>query len=241
MDNSMIFKTQKSKLFRFFAWLLTLVLLFFCFYFIQRFIDKSYHQDREERLLYLPSGKFLKPACLGFESLMADLLWIKAISYFGGHYLTDRSYKWLYHILDLVTSLDPLFRYPYEFGGVILSLEGGNPEQSILLLEKGIEHHPEYWRLYFYLGFNYFYYFNDFQNASRYITRAAQLPGHPSYLPRLAASLLTTSGQKNTALSFLRQLYENTEDDWLRHQIKMKMDEILAGKLPESLKGLVKE
>ncbi|MGA1863954.1 MAG: tetratricopeptide repeat protein [bacterium] len=237
----MIFKDKKIKLSRFLIWLLTLILFFFCFYSIQKFIDKSYHQDREERLLYLPSGKFLKPACLGFESLVADLLWIKAISYFGGHYLTDRSYKWLYHILDLVTSLDPQFRYPYEFGGVVLALEGGNPEQSILLLEKGIEYYPEYWRIHFYLGFNYFYYYGDFQNASRYITRAAQLPGHPSYLPRLAASLLATSGQKNTALSFLRQLYENTEDEWLRHQIKMKMDDILAGKLPESLKGLVKE
>jgi hypothetical protein len=205
------------------------------------YIDQSHQQDKDERLLYLPSGRFLRPACLGFDSLVADLLWIKAISYFGGHYLTDRSYKWLYHILDLVTTLDPQFRYPYEFGGIILALEGGSPEQSTLLLKKGIKHYPEYWRLYFYLGFNLFYYQGDFQSASRYITKAAQLPGHPPYLPRLAASLLTTSGQKNTALSFLKQLYENTEDEWLKHQIKMKIDDIVAGNLPETLKGLSKK
>ena len=176
-----------------------------------------------------------------FESLVADMLWIKAIGYFGGHYLTDRSYKWLYHILDLATTLDPLFRFPYEFGGIVLALEGGNPGQSILLLEKGIKYYPEYWRLYFYLGFNYLYYNRDLQNASRYITIASQLPGHPPYLPKLAASLLTTSGEKNTALSFLRQLYDNTEDEWLKHQIKEKIDDILAGNLPETLKGLLKE
>jgi tetratricopeptide (TPR) repeat protein len=232
---------KKNKLFRLSIWFLSLILLFFCIYSIQVFIDQSYQRDREERLLYLPSGKFLRPACLGFESLVADLLWIKAIGYFGAHYLTDRSYKWLYHILDLVTTLDPLFRYPFEFGGIILALEGGNPGQSILLMEKGIKHHPEYWRLYFYLGFNYLYYNRDFQNASRCITKAAQLPGHPVYLPKLAASLLTTSGQKNTALSFLRQLYENTEDEWLKQQIKGKINDILAGNLPETLKGLLKE
>lgn len=232
---------KKNKLFRISLCLLSLFFLFFCIYSIQVFIDQSYQWEREERLLYLPSGKFLKPACLGFESLVADLLWIKAIGYFGGHYLTDHSYKWLYHILDLVTTLDPLFRYPYEFGGIILALEGGNPEQSTLLLEKGIKHHPEYWRLYFYLGFNHFYYHRDFQNASLYIKKAAQLPGHPPYLPKLAASLLTTSGQKNTALSFLRQLYDNTEDEWLKQQIKGKIEDILTGNLPETLKGLLKE
>lgn len=237
----MMSKAKKFKLFHFSVWFIVLILLFLCIYSIQVHIDNSYQQDREERLLYLPSGKFLKPACLGFESLVADLLWIKAIGYFGGHYLTDRSYKWLYHILDLLTTLDPLFRYPYEFGGVVLSIEGGNPEQGTLLMEKGIIHHTEYWRLYFYLGFNYFYYHKDFKTASRYITKAAQLPGHPAYLPKLAASLLTSSGEKNTALSFLRQLYENTEDEWLKHQIKEKIDEILAGVLPKTLEGLFKE
>ena len=38
-----------------------------------------------ETLLYLPSGRFLKPAALGFDELLADFLWVKAVTYFGGH------------------------------------------------------------------------------------------------------------------------------------------------------------
>ena len=74
-------------------WLMALILLFTCVVLVQTSIDRFAHRDQEEKLLYLPSGKYLKPASLGFDTLVADLLWIKAIGYFGGHYLTDRSYK----------------------------------------------------------------------------------------------------------------------------------------------------
>ena len=73
------------------------------------------------------------------------------------------------------------------------------------------------------------------------MTQAAQLPGHPAYLPKLAASLLAHSGERETAMSFLTQLYENTEDEWLRQQIKLKIDDLKAGKLPKTLKDLFKE
>ncbi|MFH1625453.1 MAG: hypothetical protein ABID54_09915, partial [Pseudomonadota bacterium] len=87
-----------------------------------------------ESLLYLPSGRFLKPAALGFDELLADFLWVKAVTYFGGHYLTDKRYEWLYHILDVTTTLDPRFEYVYEFGGIILSIEGNQIKESIALL-----------------------------------------------------------------------------------------------------------
>ena len=232
---------DKKRWIQFTAWFLAFIVLFSCVFLIQTYIDRSFDRDREERLLYLPSGHYLKPASLGFDSLIADLLWIKAIGYFGGHYLTDRSYKWLYHILDLVTTLDPHFKYPYEFGGVILALEGGNPDQSTALLQKGTQYFPEYWRLHFYLGFNYFYYHKDLKQASYYITKAAQLPGRPAYLPKLAASLLAQSGEEESALAFLRQLYKSTEDEWLKEQIRKKMEALLEGKLPETLKKLFSE
>ncbi|MBN2374456.1 hypothetical protein JXL19_11785 [bacterium] len=237
----MLKKIHQNRAFLLIMFFLVLVALFYSIYLIQITIDNNYRINKEERLLYLPSGRFLKPICLGYEAVVSDFLWLKAISYFGGHYFTDQSYKWLYHILDLVTTLDPMFRYPYEFGGVVLALEEGNTRQSTALMEKGIKYHPDYWRLHFYLGFNYFYYHKDSKMAAFYINRAVELPGHPEYLPKLAASLLTQAGKKDTALSFLRQIYKNTNDEWLREKIQKKMDDLLAGNLPETLKGLFQE
>ena len=108
---------------------------------LQRVFEERYPSRRIENLLYLPTGENLKVMSLGFRSLLADALWVKAIGYFGGHNLTDREYPWLHHILDTVTTLDPLFRHPYLFGGIVLGVEEGDPAKSIHLLRKGMSYY----------------------------------------------------------------------------------------------------
>ncbi|MGA1825578.1 MAG: tetratricopeptide repeat protein [bacterium] len=211
------------------------VLLWTGIYFIQSTIDTSFSYQHIEKMLYVPSGKFLKPLCLGFDELVADILWIKAIGYFGTHVKTDRNYPWLYHILDLITTLDPLFRYPYEFGAIIFSMEADNVHQSISILRKGIKNYPDYWRFYFYLGFDYYFILKEPTIAADYIAKAATLPGHPTYLPKLAASLYAVSQGKDTALIFLKQIYQNTEDEQIRRMLEKKMKDIEQGKLPSTL------
>ena len=217
-----------------------LIIIFSC-YKTQKKIEVISPANLPEKYLYLPSGKYLKPLMLGFDQIAADLLWIKAVGYFGGHYLTDRSYDWLYHILDLTTTTDPHFRQPYEFGGVVLAVEKGDVIQSNKLLRKGIQYHGDYWRLPFYLGFNSFFYLKDPKTAARYISKSAALPDAPSYLPKLAASLYVQSGQKETALEFLNQMYRDTEDPWLKKSIKQKILKLRKGVLPKSLENILGE
>lgn len=188
-------------------------------------------KDRKaiESLLYLPSGKFLKPAALGFDELLADFLWIKAVTYFGGHYLTDKQYDWLYHILDITTTLDPRFEYVYEFGGTILSLEANQIKESVVLLKKGMEHHPTAWRLPFLLGFIHFYYLNDFETAGHYISKASLLPGRPDFLPALAARFYTKANKPQIAIEFLTRVYNSTNDERVRRNIEKKIKEITTG------------
>ena len=204
-------------------------------YRVQKKIEVISPSASPETLLYLPSGKYLKPLMIGFDQMAADLLWIKVVGYFGEHYLTDKSYPWLYHILDLTTTLDPYFQIPYEFGGIVLSVEKTDIDQSNALLMKGMQYFPDYWRLPFYLGFNYFFYLKDPEIAAVYISMAASLPGHPPYLPKLAASLYTRAGHKDTALSFLNQIYQNTDDSSLKESISQKISDLQEEKLPFSL------
>jgi len=200
-------KNMKQKFFSkaspyFFLFGVVLILSLSCF-FIQKQLDRIAPEIQQENLLYFPSGRCIKSLTLGFNHLAADFLWIKAVVYFGEHYLSDQNYPWLYHILDIVTTLDPLFLYAYEFGGLILSMGEGNYIQSNTLLKKGIHYFPDYWRLYFYLGFNHFFYFNSPFAAAPYIRKAATLPGHPPYLPDLAASLYVASHNPELGIEFL--------------------------------------
>jgi hypothetical protein len=192
-----------------------------------------------ENLLYLPKGGHLKEMSLGYQTVLADILWMKAISYFGGHNLTDQEYPWLFHILDQTTSLDPLFHHAYTFGGVVLAVEGDSIAQSIALLRKGMDYFPGDWILPFYIGLDSFYYLKDPVVAADYIKVAATLPGHPEYLPRLAASLLSRSGRLPAAIAFLTTVAENTEDEWVRQGLYRKIEELKAGIIPKRLEGFL--
>jgi len=183
-----------------------------------------------ETYMCIPSGEFLKPFTLGFDQLIADYFWIKTVGYFGEHLMSDRNYPWLYHLLDLITTLDPQFIWPYYFGGIILSLEAKQVEQSNRILEKACQYHPEVWKFPFFLGFNYWYHYNDPLTAAYYIKIAAQLPKSPAFLKTFPARLLTEAGQKEAAIRFLMEMRNTTQDSQMKHQIEKRIEEIIQGK-----------
>ncbi|HIE64819.1 MAG: hypothetical protein ABGX83_07535 [Nitrospira sp.] len=183
----------------------------------------------QESLLYLPSGKYLKLLVLGYDQVLADLLWIKTIDYFGDHYVTDKEYPWLHHILNLIIDLDPLFDFPYFFGGIVLSLEASQVDRANQILERGIEAYPEKWQFPFYIGFNYYYHQKDAEKAAPYIEKASSLPGSPAYLKSLAGGLYAKINKNEAALRFYREAYRNATDELVKEHIEKKIKRILSG------------
>ncbi len=248
--------------------LILMVGLFFFFsylvYCIQHELDgKIKPEERIEDLKYLPSGKFLRGAALGYDELLSDILWIKAISYFGGHIMTDRRYDWLYHIIDIVTTLDAPFEYPYEFGGVVLAAEVSDVDASIKILKKGMKNvsrtHWRYWYLPFYLGYDYWYYKGDFAAGARYLEVAAKLPGRPPYLPMLVARMHADSGNPEIGIIFLEEMYHSVSNERMKRKIAERIKETMVerdlqmlekardafkekhGRYPEILEDLVRD
>ena len=206
---------------------------------VQRSFETAWPRRSFEQFLYLPSGRHTKALTLGFSNLAADVLWVRAVSYFGGHMLTDREYPWLYRILVQVTTLDPPFTYPYIFGGMALALKADSVDESIAMLSRGMTNYPGDWRYPFYIGFNAFYNQRDPERAAYLMRYAASLPGGPEYLPRLAASLLAESGRLDAAVRFLETMAEGTRDEAARAGILRKIEDLRANRLPESLKGFL--
>jgi len=175
---------------------------------------------------YLTLGKHMKHFTLGFDTLVVDLFWLQAIQYVGGKESEAEGYASLYPLLDIVTDIDNKFLEAYEFGGIILSFYAKKLDEGNTILEKGIKFNPEYWRLPFWVGFNYFYYMGDFIKAAEYIKRASLLPGHPVYLPGLASRLYIEANNPDGAIEFLQSAYENTSDKRAREQIANRIKEV---------------
>ncbi len=102
-----------------------------------------------------------------------------------------------------------------------------------------MDYFPGDWLLPFYIGLDSFYYLKDPVVAADYITVAATLPGHPEYLPRLAASLLSRSGRLPAAIAFLTTVAENTQDEWVRQGLYKKIEELKAGIIPEGMEDFL--
>ncbi len=204
-------------------------LLLACVGWLQGELDRR--QDRTvvqiEGLAQLPKGEYLKPALLGYHHLGADFLWLRLIQVIGNKRNSADEYEWMYHALDVITTLDPQYAYAYYAGGVILGDLANRPDLSTRLLEKGVKANPEVWNIPFLLGYNYYFLFGDPAKGAEYIMEAARRPDGPAYLPGLATRMAAEAGSPDTALVFLEARLQETLDPQMQEVLAKRMKEVI--------------
>jgi tetratricopeptide (TPR) repeat protein len=175
---------------------------------------------------YVPHPRLAKLASVGFDVLMADYYWLRAVQIVGSPEGPRGRNHHLGSIIDVVTTLDPWVDHPYRFAAVWLVDDEPAVRQANRLLERGIEHHPDEWRNRFYLGFNHFFYLGEEEIAAQVLEPAVKLPGAPRYLGRLVARLRSESGSLDAAAAFLHELVRQAPDGRTRAEYEKALDEI---------------
>lgn len=182
-------------------------------------------------LLYLPSGRYLKVASLGYDELLADVLYLWSIQYYSNYDIADR-YVYLEHIYkDVITELDPRYLDPYLIGAMIMSTESQDPEMALRLLDKGIAKNPDQWILPFEAGFLCYQTLRDYPRASRYFEQAAAVPGVPPIVQRFKAEMTRRAGDIRASLKEWAGIYDAATDDYVRtiawkhvHDLRVQVD-----------------
>jgi tetratricopeptide (TPR) repeat protein len=177
---------------------------------------------------YVIPSRFSRILALGNQGLLSDFLFLKAATFFGGRAGQGKALDkadWEYFIdsLESVTDLDPYFVDPYFLAEGLLAWDAGLPEEANKLLEKGTKYRPSDWRLPFFIGFNHFYFLRNYGKAADYIMTASRLPGSPGYFPTLAARLAYYGGKSKTALLFLRQMLEESNNPVLNRRMEKRL------------------
>ena len=109
------------------------------------------------------------------------------------------------------------------------------PTPASDLLEKGARQFPDSWQLQYFLGFQAYFFKNDYTKALAHLRRAAQLPGvHPS-VAQLIAVLAAEQYGPDTTLEFLAELERNVDSPELRDVVRENMQE---ARLASDLQGL---
>ncbi len=189
------------------------------------------HVDTSSRVLSddwaVPRPTHAKFSALGFESLVSDYYWLLAVQIVGGDRgVTEDKGALIGRLIDVVTTLDPWVDHPYRFAAVWLTGTQEDVATANRLLERGIAYHPTEWRNHYYLGFNHFFYFEDYATAADVLEVAVQLPGSPPYLGALVARLRAEVRGIDIAASFLADLARNTEDEFERASLLKALDEV---------------
>lgn len=202
----------------------------------------------DARLLYLQSGEVAGRLALEYDALAADVYWIRAVLHYGGDRLTDPGsgrYALLYPLLDLTTSLDPLFQIAYRFGAVFLAEPPpGGPGRADLaeqLLRKGMAASPERWQYPHDLGFLYYWHRRDFKTAAMWFEQAATLPGAPTWLRPVAASMLARGGDRQSSRQMLTRILEEADQEWLRETARRWLRQLDALDQMDQLDAMLAE
>lgn len=184
-------------------------------------------QAPEQRFGFVPDPNHARALALGFDAILADYEWLRAVQVVGGAVTVDRDRaSQLGQLVDVATTLNPHVDHPYRFAAIWLTNDEAQVREGMRLLRRATQFHPGDWRNHFYLGYAQFYYLGDFDEAAVSLERATALPGAPAYLPRLVARLKAQSGGIDVAEIFLREILRNTQDPEDSARIQIALDEI---------------
>ncbi|HTO90924.1 MAG TPA: hypothetical protein VMJ70_07320 [Candidatus Sulfotelmatobacter sp.] len=179
-------------------------------------------------LSYYPSGVALRPATLGHAESAADLAWLRAVQYYGGHRLGDNQFAKMEHVFTILTSLSPHFIPAYVFGGFALAQEGRDFPAAERLMLAGLDSNPTSGELAFELGFLYYVKpgERDLRNAARYFEQASRQPDAPAEAARFAAFSRQQSGDLAVAYELWSNVRLHSPNVYLREMAQEKMNEI---------------
>ncbi|MBM4321806.1 MAG: hypothetical protein FJ125_18185 [Deltaproteobacteria bacterium] len=183
--------------------------------------------------LLLPPVSVLKAVGLGQDSLVATVLWLKALAYFGDHFERDRKYRWLLTYIDTIKEVDDRFRKVFEWGGVVVMYGGRITNEAVRtsnrILEEGLERFPDDWQMSFMLGCNYSFELHSadpeikkqhIETGLEYLRRASYNPQAPPYLVGLVSSLYRKVGWLEAAASYLEEAYLHADSPKLRAELE---------------------
>jgi tetratricopeptide (TPR) repeat protein len=151
----------------------------------------------------VPTVQALRFMSLGQPQLVADLLWLQMIQYFGqgnpyGKYMA------MGPMLDRITQLDPKFEYAYEFGMVTLPFMD-QTDTALTLGDRAEKALPNVSLLTYYQASNYHLYKKNYRKASELYAKAAEISKSPQSVepsaPGAAAQLAAiTKSQVNDSI-----------------------------------------
>jgi tetratricopeptide (TPR) repeat protein len=207
-------------------------------------LDREASVQAPGTAIYVTSGETLRRLSLGYEGLLADLYWTRAVQYFGRQKLAGGGdFQDLGRILRITTELDPHLLIAYRFGAIFLAERppdgAGRPDEALELIRRGIAANPSYWRLWQDLGFIYYWDLKDYAQAARSFEAGSREPGADLWMKTLAASVAAQGGELETSRALWSEVYSQAGNASIRRSAAGHLAAIKAAEDIERLNRLL--
>jgi hypothetical protein len=198
--------------------------------------------------LFLRSPSAIQKLSLGYDALVADIYWTRAVQYYGARFATKgATFPLLWPLLDISTTLDPHMLVAYRAGAFFLSESGnagpGRPDLAVELIQRGIRANPNDWILNTDLGFLYYWRLKDYQSSASAFLEGSNKPNAPAWMKVMAARVAEKGGSLETSRMIWSEIYESNKDPKIRERaletlrgLKAAEDEIQLDQLADEYK-----
>ncbi len=191
--------------------------------------------------VFLPDPTATKLAASGFENALASLIWLRAGLVYGaevevgGRAPADLT-PWFEGMVRTANALDPKWRTPYFYGGLLLRAAGDLPG-SDRILEAGAAAFPQDWFFPANRAMNAYLHEDDPAAAAVWMARAAELPGAPFWYRASAAGMKEKSGERDGAIRFLEEELAHTADPYVRQDMERSLRRLRHNALVTAWEG----
>lgn len=206
-------------------------------------MDHYLSMQAYEDVYYLPPPEWLQVMSLGHRPALADLIWLRALIYFGDEFLHRGAVKHVFNYGESMLALDPDFRRVYRWIGLAgVYTPTGSPlefiEHSIDVLRRGVERFPDDGELAWDAGATITYDLlpnlpNDDprreelkMEGNEHMMAAARLGAGPDWLVITNATALRKLGSRDRELHHLEEMYAVVRDPKVKAQIEIRLAQL---------------
>ena len=196
----------------------------------------------KEQVLYFPAQEGFRLFTAGYDRVIADMLWMRLLAFFGGHYTSPASLGKLGNMLAAITDLNPRHESAYYVSAVILPWMAGDLSASRRMVARAMAWRPREGRWDYFMGFNQYLFAGDKKTAAHYLERAIR----KGYVNQLTASLATrlkaeAAGLQEARAYLLRTLAGKQDEKvrkFLQRQLLAVETEMVLRKLDQLIAKL---
>lgn len=213
--------------------------------------------QRYEDVYYLPPADWLRVFSLGYDEAIADLIWMRALIYFGDELQHGGNVENVFEYAEAIATLDPHFLAVYRWVGTAgiyrpINVTPDDIERSVEFMKRGARLFPENGELAWDIGaalvFELVPLLEDEEAMDRarergmpWLMAAARRGAAPDWVVLSNASILARIGRTDQAARHLEEMYLTVEDPTTRQQIADRIRELRDRAQAEALMASMRE